>query len=69
MILASVFDQILGTLLTGFFTVMLVIAVAVTLAVRFLKKNDDARKVAKRIGRSAVWRVAEKWLSDGESLP
>jgi len=64
MILANVFDQMLGALCTGFFTVMLVIAVAVALGARFLKKNEDARKAAKRIGRAAALRVAEKWLSD-----
>jgi hypothetical protein len=64
MILANVFDQMLGVLCIGFFTVMLVIAVAVTVAGRFLKKNEDARKAAKKIGRAAALRVAEKWLSD-----
>lgn len=64
MILANVFDQMLGVLCTGFFTLMLVIAVAVTLGGRFLKKNEDARKAAKKIGRAAALRVAEKWLSD-----
>jgi hypothetical protein len=69
MILANVFDQMLGVFFTAFFTVTLVIAVAITLGVRFLKKNDEARKVAKRIGRAAALKLAEKWLSEKESLP
>lgn len=64
MILANVFDQMLGVLCTGLFTVMLVIAVAVALGARFLKKNEEARKAAKKIGRATALRIAEKWLSD-----
>jgi hypothetical protein len=62
MILASVFDQILGTLCTGFFTVILVISVAGVLGGRFLKRNEEARKVAKRVARAAALKAARRWL-------
>jgi hypothetical protein len=62
MTLASVFNQIFGTLCTGLFTLILVIAVAGVLGGRFLKRNEEARKVAKRIARAAVLKVARIWL-------
>jgi uncharacterized membrane protein len=62
MIIGSVFDQILGTLCTGFFTVILVISVAGVLGGRFLKRNEEARKVAKRIATAAALKAARRWL-------
>jgi hypothetical protein len=50
-------------LFTGIFTLTLVIAVGVTFGLRFLKKNDDARKLAKKIARAAAEKVAKR-LSD-----
>jgi len=63
MILANIFSDVLGTLCTGFFSVMLVLAVAATFGVRFLKRNDEARKLAKKIARAAAEKVATR-LSD-----
>jgi hypothetical protein len=62
MLFASVFSQILGTLCFGFFAVILVIAVAVFFGGRFLKRNEEARKVAKRIARAAALTATRKWL-------
>ncbi len=62
MLLASIFDQILGTLCTGFFTLILVISVVGVLGGRFLKRNDEARKVAKRIARAAALKATRRWL-------
>ena len=60
--LATVFDQVLGMLCMGVFTVMFLISVAVILATRFLKRNDEARKLAKGLTRAAVFKAAKKWL-------
>jgi hypothetical protein len=62
MTLVSVFNQIFGTLCTGFFTLVLVIAVAGVLGGRFLKRNEEARKVAKRVARAAALKATRRWL-------
>jgi hypothetical protein len=62
MILASIFDQILGTLCTGLFTVILMISVAGVLGGRFLNRNDAARTAAKRIARAAALKAIRRWL-------
>ena len=62
MIFANVFEQILGTLCPGFFTVIFVIAVTGVLGGRFLKRNEEARKVAKRVARAAALKAARRWL-------
>jgi hypothetical protein len=63
MILANIFNDVLRSLFTGFLSVMLVSVVAAIFGVWFLKKNDGARKLAKKIARAAAERVA-KQLSD-----
>ncbi len=62
MLLANVFDQILGTLFMGLFTVIAMISVVVVLGGRFLKRNDEARTVAKRFARAAALKAARRWF-------
>jgi hypothetical protein len=62
MLFASFFNQVLGTLCVGFFAVILVISVAVFFGVRFIKRNDEARKSAKKIIRAIVVEVANIFL-------
>jgi hypothetical protein len=62
MIIANILNQVLGTLCTGLFTVILAISVAAVMGVRFLKQNAGAQQAVKAIARTVVLRGARRWL-------
>jgi hypothetical protein len=59
---ASLFDLILGYVVLVFFTVVSLISVAIVLGLRFLRRNDEARKVAEGYARIVASKAAKKWL-------
>jgi hypothetical protein len=60
MLLANVFDQFIGSLCMGLFTVTLTVSVVVVFGVRFLSRHDAARAAARRIARAAALKIARR---------
>jgi hypothetical protein len=65
MMFASVFSQILGTLCTGFFTVILVISVAGVLGGRFLKTQKTQKRVLLCHNEMRALSIRE-WNAEGQ---
>jgi len=60
MLLANVFDQFIGSLCMGLFTVILMISVVIVFGGRFLSRHDEARTAARRIARAAALKIARR---------